>query len=184
MVPPRNALLLVLCTCESLLKSVDSWGINILGPAPDETCKAGDKCSEDTQSSRRRGVTSRPAPEGETRQSTGWPWDFSWLVRISIRMINDAATTSLEYCGTLCASIGLAAKWSYWLATALVAIFLLQLLVWTFNWVLMPGYKHLSTVWRYLRGQGQWYEVAHMHGVQVFRPKWVGPRGREEMSAG
>ena len=80
--------------------------------------------------------------------------------------------------------IGLAAKWSYWLATAVVAIFILQLLVWTFNWVLMPTYRHLQALWRYLRGHGQWYEVAHMHGVRIFRPKWVGPRGREEWTSG
>ena len=50
--------------------------------------------------------------------------------------------------------------------------------------MLVPTYRHLQALWRYLRGHGQWYEVAHMHGVRIFRPKWVGPRGREEWTSG
>ena len=156
MVPLRNVLLVAFCTCDSLLRCVDSWGTNILGSATEENCKAGEECSsgEDPGDTWFRGARLRPEPTGEPRQ-TGWPWDFAWPIKISIRMINDAATTSLLYCGTLCTSIvgaiGLAARWSYWLATALVAIFLLQLLVWTFNWVLVPAYKHVATVWRYLK---------------------------------
>ncbi|CAK9112077.1 Uncharacterized protein SCF082_LOCUS51975, partial [Durusdinium trenchii] len=98
-------------------------------------------------------------------------------------MISDAASTSLHYCGTLCASIGLAARWTYWLAVATVALFMLQLLVWTCNWVLIPLFRHWVAFWRYLRGQGQWYELAQIHGVRVFRPKWFGPQGREDWTA-
>ena len=86
----------------------------------------------------------------------------------------------MYYCGTLCASIGLAARWGYWLATAVVALFLIQLSVWTCNWVLFPLWRHLTALWRYLRGRGGWYEVVNLHGIRVFRPKWIGPRGSEE----
>eukprot|EP00435_Cladocopium_sp_Y103_P039209 s1779_g10.t1 len=127
-----------------------------------------------------RGVPSRPDKDSQPRW---WPISFEWLIKLSLRMISDAASTSLHYCGTLCASIGLAARWSYWLAVATVALFLLQLFVWTCNWVLIPLFRHLVVFWRYLRGQGQWYELAQIHGVRVFRPKWYGPQGREEWTA-
>lgn len=57
-------------------------------------------------------MPSRPKPEPQ--QGWKWPLTFSWLLKISLRLISDAASSNLEYCGTLCASIGLAARWSYW----------------------------------------------------------------------
>eukprot|EP00438_Fugacium_kawagutii_P005702 Skav227832 [mRNA] locus=scaffold948:391182:404479:+ [translate_table: standard] len=40
----------------------------------------------------------------------------------------------------------------------------------------------LPSLW-YIRGQGQWYELAQIHGVRVFRPKWIGPQGRDDWTA-
>eukprot|EP00435_Cladocopium_sp_Y103_P015205 s4477_g3.t1 len=184
MVVVHRVLLSLLLLCDPLLRASESWGIGGLSSpflGENGTCPAGETCERaDENEGRARGAPSRPGPETQQK----WrPWNFSWLVRLSLRMISDAAHTSLEYCGTLCASIGLAARWSYWLATAMVAIFLLQLLIWTCNWVLIPGYRHALALWRYVRGRGEWYEIAQLHGVRVFRPKWYGPRGREEWSS-
>lgn len=139
---------------------------------------AGDTCDEGEE--RTRGAPSRP---GSDSQPSGWPFNFDWLIRMSMRLISTAAMTSLHYCGTLCASIGLAARWSYWLAVGSVALFILQLLVWTCNWVVVPLIRHLVALWNYLRGHGQWYELAQIHGVRVFRPAWYGPQGREDWTA-
>ena len=142
----RSVLLLVLCTCDNLLKVANSWGVGSLGSPPERSCPAGEKCpAGESEGEGFRGAPSRPEPE--TRQK-GWEWpvSFEWLFRISLKLITDAAHSSLHYCGTLCASIGLAAKWSYWLATAVVAIFILQLLVWTFKcWCPRTDtYKHFG----------------------------------------
>ena len=182
----RVALASILLLCDPLARVSESWGIGDLGipflQRGNDTCPVGNTCSaKEGKDEGIRGVPSRPDPEPQ--QGWKWPWNFTWLIKISLRLISDAASSSLEYCGTLCASIGLAARWSYWLATAVVAIFLLQLLVWTCNWILVPIYRHTIAVWKYLRGYGQWYEVAQLQGVRVFRPKWVGPRGREEWTS-
>ena len=81
-----------------------------------------------------RGGRSRPAQTGpETSQETrhrSWRATFEsfgryWWVRIWVDLILQVAENGLHYCGTLCASIGLAAKWSYWLLTGVVIVFLL-----------------------------------------------------------
>lgn len=169
---------------DPLVRLSQSWGISDLSfPnlfVENGTCRAGEACDKKGEEGDVRGVPSRPDEES---QPSGWPFSFEWLIKLSLRLISDAASTSLHYCGTLCASIGLAARWSYWLAVAAVALLLLQLLVWTCNWVLVPLFRHGIAFWRYLRGQGQWHELAQIHGVRVFRPKWYGPQGREDWSA-
>eukprot|EP00438_Fugacium_kawagutii_P005313 Skav210287 [mRNA] locus=scaffold475:3020:13981:- [translate_table: standard] len=186
MFPLRPLLASVLLLCDPLSRLSQSWGIGDLGfPYPfagNGTCPAGGPCEEKTEEEGNiRGVP--PRPDGNPNTSK-WPVSFEWLIKLSLRMISDAASTSLHYCGTLCASIGLAARWSYWLAVATVALFMLQLFVWTCNWVLIPLGRHGFAFWRYLCGHGQWYELAQIHGMRVFRPKWIGPRGREDWSAG
>ena len=184
MFPLRPLLVSVLLLSDPLVKVSRSWGVGDLGfPslfASNETCPAEGSCDTKEEDGEVRGVP--PRPDG-TPKTNWWPLTFEWLSKLSVRLITDAASTSLHYCGTLCASIGLAAKWSYWLAVATVALFLLQLLVWTCNWVLIPLFRHGVAFWRYLRGQGQWYELAQIHGVRVFRPKWIGPQGREDWNA-
>eukprot|EP00438_Fugacium_kawagutii_P016374 Skav203835 [mRNA] locus=scaffold4932:42892:55316:- [translate_table: standard] len=184
----RSVLATLLVICDPLVRS-HSWGIGSLGipffEGANETCPAGESCEKGKATEREtRGVPSRPESDPQQNSWWRWPWGFSWLVKISLKILSDAAHTSMHYCGTLCASIGLAAKWSYWLATASVALFMVQLLVWTCNWILIPLGRHSLAFWRYLRGHGQWYELAQIHGVRVFRPKWVGPRGREEWTSG
>ena len=184
----RSVLALLLLGCDPLTRVSQSWGVGNLGiplftNRSSEECAANGGCDEGkTERGGTRGGP--PRPGSDPQQGWQWPVGFAWLIRISLKMIAGAANVSLHYCGTLCASIGLAAKWSYWLATGLVLIFLLQLLVWTCNWILIPGYRHGVALWKYVRGHGQWYEVAQIHGVRVFRPKWVGPRGREEWTSG
>ena len=163
-------LLLAVCACDSVFRVAESWGLRLKAPVSDET----------------RGASSRPGPppeEGSAQQRDWFPLYFAWFLSFTMGWINSAAKVSMYYCGTLCASIGLAARWGYWLATAVVAIFLIQLLVWTCNWVVFPLWRHLTALWRYLRGHGGWYEVANLHGILVFRPKWVGPRGSEEWTS-
>ena len=188
----RKLLLVGLCICEPIVRLTDSWSIGLLGTSHkgEDTCKAEQGCDAGSPpggAQGGRGAFSRPAGPGEGAKPGKQPWwiplYFSWMVGISWRLIQDAAHTSLEYCGTLCASIGLAARWSYWLVTAAVIVFLVQLSVWTFNWVVFPLCKYCLAVWRYLRGQGQWYEIAHLQGFRVFRPKWIGPRGQEEWTS-
>eukprot|EP00438_Fugacium_kawagutii_P005224 Skav210772 [mRNA] locus=scaffold3765:47814:54705:+ [translate_table: standard] len=186
MFPLRPLLATLLLLCDPLTRVSRSWGVGDLGIpnlfAGNDTCPAGGSCEKgEPEQGGVRGVPPRP---DATPKTNWWPWSFEWLIKISLKMISDAATTSLHYCGTLCASIGLAARWSYWLAVAMVALFLVQLLVWTCNWVLIPLGRHSLAFWRYLRGDGHWYELAQIHGVRVFRPKWIGPQGREDWSAG
>ena len=69
-------------------------------------------------------------------------------------MLLQVAENGISYCGTLCACIGLAGKWSYWLMTGMVLVFLLQLLVWTYTWVIHPTMIHSRALWRYCQGTG------------------------------
>lgn len=55
-----------------------------------------------------------------------------------------------------------------------VAVFLLQLGVWTVTWILLPLAQHSYALVQYLRGRAPWHEVASLHGLSTFRPSWVG----------
>ena len=123
-----------------------------------------------------RGSTSSPDPTEDAE----WLWWFLVVGWISMWRLAD---TSLIWCGTLCASVGVAAKWSYWLMVSIVGIFLMQLCLWSVTWVICPFLRHLQALYRYLRGYGGWHEVAHLHGFRVFRPRWTGPKGAEEWSS-
>jgi len=125
-----------------------------------------------------------PETRQENTKSWGWfqsatflemVWGLGWFYKIGIKVFLRLADSSLSYCGTLCASLGFAARWMYWLAVAVVGVFLLQLGVWTVTWVLFPVLRHFLALWRYLRGQGTWHDVVSLHGVGSFRPEWVGP---------
>ena len=131
-----------------------------------------------------RGGRSRPAQTGpETSQETrhrSWRATFEsigryWWVRIWVDLILQVAENGLHYCGTLCASIGLAAKWSYWLLTGVVIVFLLQLLVWTYTWVVHPAWVHSRALWRYCQGTGTWSDVTRLQGQRPYIPTWRGP---------
>lgn len=123
-----------------------------------------------------RGSYSSPDPEPEAE----WIW---WALKIWWLSIGRLADTGLVWCGTLCASVGFAAQWSYWLLVAIVGVFIFQLLIWTVTWVLCPCWRHAKAVVRYVFGKGGWHEVAQLHGISTFRPRWVGPRGQDEWSA-
>ena len=123
-----------------------------------------------------RGSQSSPDPEPEVE----WIW---WAFKIWWLSIGRLADTGLVWCGTLCASVRFAAQWSYWLLVAIVGVFIFQLLIWTVTWVLCPCWRHVKAVVRYIFGKGGWHEVAQLHGISVFRPRTVGPRGQDEWSA-
>ena len=123
-----------------------------------------------------RGSTSSPDPTEDAE----WLW---WFLKVGWISMWRLADTSLVWCGTLCASVGVAAKWSYWLMVSIVGIFLMQLCLWSVTWVICPFLRHLQALYRYLRGYGGWHEVAHLHGFRVFRPRWTGPKGAEEWSS-
>ena len=131
-----------------------------------------------------RGGRSRPAhSDPKDSQDTSyrfWKATFEsvskfWWVRIWVDLILQVAENGLHYCGTLCASIGLAAKWSYWLLTGVVIVFLLQLLVWTYTWVVHPAWVHSRALWRYCQGTGTWSDVTRLQGQRPYIPMWKGP---------
>lgn len=103
--------------------------------------------------------------QGKTihRGGPAWAWwaekfvqvDVSWIAQWSSRLLVDAARASLEACGTPSRRLQLGSS--------------------CFSWVVCPVAKHALALWRYVRGQGQWHEVAQL--------QWVGPAGREEWSA-
>ena len=136
-------------------------------------CGGGDG---DGSSEGDRGSFSSPDPEGDAM----WLW---WFARVWWLSFTRFADHGLVWCGALCASVGIAARWSYWLAVAVVGIFILQLLFWTITWVVCPFLRHATALYRYLRGHGGWHEVTTLQGTPVFRPKWVGPKGQTAWSA-
>ena len=123
-----------------------------------------------------RGENTRPDPE----HSAAW---LVWFLRVSWGSIWKLAENGIMWCGTLCASVSIAAKWSYWLLVAVVLVFCLQLLLWTISWVILPCMRHLIALYRYLMGRGAWHEVVNLHGVSTFRPRWYGPKGQHEWTA-
>lgn len=127
-------------------------------------------------SSEDRGSRSSPDFEDDAE----WLW---WFLKVGWISVWRLADTGLVWCGTLCASVGVAARWSYWLMVSVVGIFLLQLALWSVTWVICPVLRHTQALYRYLRGYGGWHEVAHLHGLRVFRPRWTGPRGAEEWTS-
>ncbi|CAE7256170.1 RE2 [Symbiodinium natans] len=70
------------------------------------------------------------------------PWLFSAFWKLAKPIVDRLGSLGLLYCGTLCTSIGLAAKWAYWLLVGIVGVFLLQLAVWTYTWVVYPTVVH------------------------------------------
>ncbi|CAE7828818.1 unnamed protein product, partial [Symbiodinium necroappetens] len=85
----------------------------------------------------------------------------------------------LTWCGTLCASIGLAARWTYWLATATIILGTLQLTYWSFVWVIRPILIVAYALTRYVLGHGSWEAVLRGSGELPYEVKWVGPRGQQ-----
>lgn len=107
----------------------------------------------------------------------------SWWVQVWIGMLLRIAENSIHYCGTLCASIGLAARWSYWLITGVVLVFILQVVVWTYTWVVHPTLTHSRVLWRYCQGRSTWNDVACLQGHKPFIPTWKGPHTRRPWTA-
>ncbi len=158
-----------------------------LPPNPEQTSNCSsddpDTCNpegnQEEGNARDRGSKSSPDPEADAE----WIW---WAIRIWWISIGKLADTGLVWCGTLCASVGVAAQWSYWLLVAIVGVFLFQLLIWTVTWVLCPFWRHSRALLRYLCGRGGWHEVAHLHqtamdGAQGARclDRGVRPTGRQ-----
>ena len=103
------------------------------------------------------------------------PWLFSAFWKLAKPIVDRLGSLGLLYCGTLCTSIGLAAKWAYWLLVGIVGVFLLQLAVWTYTWVVYPTVVHSRALLRYCRGETPWSEVSRLLGDRPFRPNWRGP---------
>ena len=139
-----------------------------------DTCHSGG--GQEKEDARDRGSRSSPDPEADAE----WIW---WALKIWWVSIGKLADSGLVWCGTLCASVGVAAQWSYWLLVAIVGVFLFQLLIWTVTWVLCPCWRHSKALMRYLCGKGGWHEVAHLHGISVYRPRWTGPKGHDVWTA-
>ena len=146
---------------------------NVSGANATNSTRYGESEGEDSED---RGENTRPDPE----DSADW---LVWFLKVSWGSIWKLAENGLMWCGTLCASVSIAAKWSYWLMVAVVLVFCLQLMLWTITWVILPCLRHLIALYRYLAGKGAWHEVVTLHGVTTFRPRWYGPKGQQEWTA-
>ena len=67
------------------------------------------------------------------------------MAKFAWRFIGEIFIQGIAWCGTLCNFVGIAASWSYWLMVGVVAVFLLQLGVWTVTWILLPLAQQLRT---------------------------------------
>ena len=99
------------------------------------TCdKAGTCAQEETEGTDSRGSASSP---GAYRWWFDWTWEGNadpkastpsaedkhtnrWYFRILAGVLWEIWEGGLTWCGTLCASIGIAARWTYWLATCTI----------------------------------------------------------------
>lgn len=84
------------------------------GACPDGSVQRDGGCKEETTNRSGfwdRGSTSSPDLDSET----AWFW---WVVKLWWASFVGLADHGLLWCGTLCASVGIAARWSYWLAVA------------------------------------------------------------------
>ena len=149
------------------------WGLTARGS---DTFGTSNATTEST-----RGGGSPPEPEEESNSTAcTWSWAYQrlttkWWIRIWANMLLQVAENGLHYCGTLCASIGLAARWSYRLLIGVVLVFLLELLVWTYTWVIHPARVHSRALPRYCRGTGTWSDVTRLQGHRPFIPVSKGP---------
>ncbi|CAE7796727.1 unnamed protein product, partial [Symbiodinium necroappetens] len=91
-----------------------------------------------------------PSGEGHSEQSENA--GDHWFVTFWLNLLFKVADTGFVYCGALCASVGYAAKWAYWLAVAVVGVFCLQLAVWTISWVVIPVLRHTYAFYRKFEG--------------------------------
>ena len=169
-----------------LLASATANGWNLLQLGLLTSTNSSDDLRNRTEAGPRdRGGPSRPDPGLGSNKTWDWwsvAWDGayhyvgnSWWIKMWVRMLLQVAENGISYCGTLCASIGLAARWSYWLLTGMVLVFLLQLLVWTSTWVIHPTWIHSRALWRYCQGTGTWSDVTRLQGQRPFIPVWKGP---------
>lgn len=170
-------LLFVLLTCVYPDPVAEGW--SLFGGSNETTCGLNTTCEGEWV----RGVFPRPGfiDRFATKASSG---EWGWLVRIAWRVTGELFLQGIAWCGTLCDFVGLAASWSYWLMVGIVAIFLLQLGVWTVTWIILPLAQHSYALVQYLRGRAPWHEVASLHGLSTFRPSWVGPRAGVEWTSG
>ena len=172
-----SKLCLVLLTCVYPDPVAESW--SLFGTANESECGVNATCEEGGV----RGVFSRPGfiDSIAEKASTG---QWGWMAKFAWRFIGEIFIQGIAWCGTLCNFVGIAASWSYWLMVGVVAVFLLQLGVWTVTWILLPLAQHSYALVQYLRGRAPWHEVASLHGLSTFRPSWVGPRAGIEWTSG
>ncbi|CAE7671785.1 unnamed protein product [Symbiodinium sp. CCMP2592] len=78
-----------------------------------------------------------------------------WYFRILAGVLWEIWEGGLTWCGTLCASIGLAARWTYWLATTTILLGMLQLTYWTYAWVVRPIIVVIGALLHVLWGTGR-----------------------------
>ena len=84
----------------------------------------------------------------------------------------------IEYCGTLCVSIGLAARRAYWLLVGMVFVILAHLTYLTYVWVVSPLCRFAYVLGQYLAGRAPWDGVLTHQGRTPSRVSWHGPAGQ------
>ena len=154
----------------------ESW--SLFGAYLNDTCGVNETCPGEEA----RGVFPRPGfldRIAEKARSGQW----GWLVRVAWQFSGSILEQGIIWCGTLSDFVGVAASWSYWLMVGVVAVFLLQLGVWTITWIILPIAQHSYALVQYLRGRAPWHEAASLHGLATFRPSWVGPRAGIEWTS-
>ncbi|CAE7545999.1 unnamed protein product [Symbiodinium sp. CCMP2592] len=105
-----------------------------------------------------------------------------WYFRILAGVLWEIWEGGLTWCGTLCASIGLAARWTYWLATTTILLGMLQLTCWTYAWVVRPIIVVIGALLQYVAGRGTWEAVLRGHGENPYHVRWTGPQGEHPWS--
>ena len=106
-----------------------------------------------------------------------------WVLRVALKFLLMFVKGGIEYCGTLCVTIGLAARWVYWLMVSIVVVALVQLAYWTYVWVIRPLGRFAVVLVQYLVGRAPWDEVLTHHGRTPFRLVWYGPTGQVAWTA-
>ena len=154
------------------------------------TCNASEAFGQKEQET--RGSASSP---GTTAWWFEWTWETGapfptkkspmgekWYIELLLGFIWRVWEGGMTWCGTLCASIGLAARWTYWLATFTVILGMVQLTYWTYAWVVRPMMVLAAALCQYVLGRGSWRAVLRGNGEAPFEVRWAGPQGQRPWS--
>ncbi|CAE7617473.1 kptA [Symbiodinium sp. CCMP2592] len=158
----------------------DLWGVRGLISVPDLSWLPFVGAWMEAEEPELIGTTSTPEEPSGWESWKAFLWDL--MVQRVLPIWDLCKVYAQQYCGPLCSSILFAVRWTYWLMVGIVGVFLLQLGVWTYTWVVFPIVVHSRALVRYFRGDAPWSEVSRLLGERPFRPNWKGPCAGEPWS--